>query len=284
MIWGTWVDPNFRFRALDREGKVEQHFCYAESEDKLKVRLLEKNLIVQSVEPYDFSEWKERAASATKKAVDEYKNGKRPINFKREIWAELKWHLFELFHGKCAYCESKPLSVEAGDVEHYRPKSKVSEDPNHPGYYWLAYDVTNLLPACEDCNRNFGKMSHFPVKGQHAHNPKGVVHEKPLLLNPYDRAIDPFEHLEFDEFGVALPRNGSPYGESSKTYYHLNRANLGGARQIALKNVGRDWIVMTGILSSFTDRHQVFRKELKMGYREYSAAQLCELDRIARMP
>src|SRR5258708_1947390 len=173
MIWGTWIDPNFKFRATERRGRVLEHFCYATSAEELRKRLEAKNLTVETIEPYDFNEWRERAEKAKQRAVTAHKK-KRLVNFDPKIWTELKWHLFELFHGKCAYCESKPQAVSTGDVEHYRPKAKVKEDSRHPGYYWLAYDITNLLPSCESCNRNFGKMSQFPVHGAHARDPESL--------------------------------------------------------------------------------------------------------------
>lgn len=67
--------------------------------------------------------------------------------------ADVKERLEELFHGKCAYCESRYSSTRPMDVEHYRPKGRVAESEGHPGYYWLAAEWTNLLPSCIDCNR-----------------------------------------------------------------------------------------------------------------------------------
>ena len=69
------------------------------------------------------------------------------------------------FYGKCAYCEGQIHN--SGDIDHYRPRRAVEdEDGNrvmvnsngeervpHPGYYWLAYEWSNLLYACSDCNR-----------------------------------------------------------------------------------------------------------------------------------
>jgi hypothetical protein len=66
---------------------------------------------------------------------------------------DVKAALEELFEGKCAYCET---FYEAGgpmDVEHYRPKGAVAEEPDHWGYWWLAAEWDNLLPSCTDCNR-----------------------------------------------------------------------------------------------------------------------------------
>src|ERR1700726_2643878 len=38
---------------------------------------------------------------------------------------------------KCWYVECKNLGTD-DDIDHFRPKSGVKEDPTHPGYYWLA--------------------------------------------------------------------------------------------------------------------------------------------------
>jgi hypothetical protein len=283
MIWGKWLNPNFKFRATDDASVVWEYCCYASSEQELRGRLEKKLLTVEYIRTYDFAvEWEKRAQAATKKAVDAYLAGKRPINFRDEIWAELKWHLFELFRGKCAYCEGKTLDVASGDVEHYRPKAKVDEDPGHPGYYWLAYNVTNLLPSCELCNRTRGgKMTHFPVLGAHARAPQELPNERPLLLNPYDHTVDPFEHLEFDDAGKAMAHNNSQYGNQSRICYHLNRPGLGEARGNAMARVKQEWDALAVILSSPGNRHTSFREELTLGIREYSAAQRWQLDRIA---
>src|SRR5579872_571430 len=60
---------------------------------------------------------------------------------------------------KCAYCER----ICKADIEHYRPKKAVDEEAQHPGYYWLCYEWSNLLPSCITCNREGSKHNHFPV-------------------------------------------------------------------------------------------------------------------------
>ncbi|MFT4926524.1 MAG: hypothetical protein ACI8WB_002622 [Phenylobacterium sp.] len=115
------------------------------------------------------------------------------------------------FYGKCAYCEANIIQFQRGDVEHFRPKGAVTneaDDPvSHPGYYWLAYDVGNLLPACTICNQastigdiKIGKHSRFPVEGVHATEPGGETQEQPLLINPAsDKDEDnPKNHLVLD--------------------------------------------------------------------------------------
>lgn len=140
--------------------------------------------------------------------------------------ATVKNALEQLFHGKCAYCESFYAGVHPVDVEHYRPKGEVHGVDGHRGYWWLAMDWQNLLPSCIDCNRRrnqkapkpskdgrptlletgdfdrsksilMGKQSIFPLAGSHrAAGPADDLNaEDRLLLDP--TRDDPDEHLVF---------------------------------------------------------------------------------------
>lgn len=71
---------------------------------------------------------------------------------------DVRHALQELFHGKCAYCESRYDVNAPVDIEHFRPKGGV-EGTTHPGYWWLASEWTNLLPSCIDCNRGRGQFT-----------------------------------------------------------------------------------------------------------------------------
>ncbi len=145
---------------------------------------------------------------------------------------DVKRALNELFHGKCAYCESRYGAVQPMDVEHWRPKSI---------YYWLAADWNNLLPSCIDCNRkrkqmderekkkrSSGKGTQFPV----ADPDRRWIHhlmsdpEDPLLLNP---CTDwPEKHIEFfdDQEALVRSRRNSRKGLESINIYGLNRTGL----------------------------------------------------------
>jgi uncharacterized protein (TIGR02646 family) len=103
-------------------------------------------------------------------------------------------------HKKCCYCEQR-LKTMFNDVEHYRPKGRADRQPGcglTHGYWWLAFTWSNLLFACDSCNR-IGKKDKFPLAhgsmslkaGQRA---PGA--EKPLLLNPC-ADINPVEHIVF---------------------------------------------------------------------------------------
>src|SRR4051812_42470652 len=60
---------------------------------------------------------------------------------------EIKDALIAETHEKCAYCESKPLHVDFGDVEHIIPKSVERQ---------RTYEWENLTLVCGRCNTNKG--------------------------------------------------------------------------------------------------------------------------------
>jgi hypothetical protein len=178
----------------------------------------------------------------------------RPADFKSDVWAGIKEWMFEnVFHGKCAYCEGDVRPVAFGDGEHWRPKAgvtvrregkdcKVADESGEPhtGYYWLAYDWRNLLPACQECNsgsKGFrGKGTQFPINGRRVFRPDEADTleelneiEQPLLLHPF--FDDPLEHLAFDEHGQPIAKNGSERGKHSIEVLNLNRPWLNTKRK-----------------------------------------------------
>jgi hypothetical protein len=111
---------------------------------------------------------------------------------------DVRDQLDDLYHGKCCYCESKIKPISPEHVEHYRPKSEISE-VNNSGYYWLGNEWENLMIICPTCNGT--KLTKFPVS-----NSRITVHpinhtndldfsqvplhsgylnrERPLIINP----------------------------------------------------------------------------------------------------
>jgi hypothetical protein len=163
--------------------------------------------------------------------------------------------LNELFHGKCAYCESSIKAVQPTDIEHFRPKGRVADCPAHPGYWWLAARWDNLLASCIDCNRRryhnvqqltqdqlvkeidgkflLGKGDLFPILGAKYAFAEGDDHdaEDAALIDPTRR--NPNVHLMWlQEQGLSLvgPRvqNGvlDPYGRYTYRVFGLNRQGL----------------------------------------------------------
>jgi hypothetical protein len=188
-----------------------------------------------------FADWQAAAARSTQVLIqwkNLYAKPKKGVSLpvENEIYGVLKQHLMTYFCGKCAYCESEFASVAFGDVEHYRPKRGVSEAPEHPGYYWLAYCESNLLPSCEICNRGKGKRNHFPISGVRAVKPEDdLSQEQPLLLNPYEacdcgsetghlRYI--FEYDGWEPFPTGRVEGVGEQGKISVELYRLNRREL----------------------------------------------------------
>jgi 5-methylcytosine-specific restriction endonuclease McrA len=169
----------------------------------------------------DWIAWRNDCENATKRIIEQAKNGENyeisNLYKKKEIKQKYYISIDGPFSGKCAYCETPIPTGQYGDMEHFRPKNAVTDENGktieieneqgqtipHPGYYWLAYDWKNLLPACEKCNRpnpgdaTIGKHNKFPItNGHHASAPGEEKNEQPLLLNPL--LDDPEDHIEID--------------------------------------------------------------------------------------
>ncbi|MBO0356447.1 hypothetical protein J0X19_00685 [Hymenobacter sp. BT186] len=131
--------------------------------------------------------------------------------------------------GKCCYCESKFEATGFGDVEHFRPKAGVRQQPKSalekPGYYWLAYEWSNLLYSCEICNRRH-KSNWFPLlnpaRRARQHDDQ-LWQERPLL--PHPCRTDPATELTFNRH-VAVEKNLSARGVACIRAYGLNRPPL----------------------------------------------------------
>ncbi len=150
--------------------------------------------------------------------------------------------LEKLFHDKCAYCETKIAGSGDWNVDHFRPKGRVAERPDHPGYYWLAYEWSNLLPSCTHCNqrrkdkprwgdlrfaRAGGKADQFPLADESARamSPADDLRrEQALLIDPC--VEQPENWLRFIARGEVWSLDGNPKGRTSIAVFHLNRRRL----------------------------------------------------------
>jgi uncharacterized protein (TIGR02646 family) len=157
--------------------------------------------------------------------------------------------LSAIYNNKCAFCESDTTAGAPLQVEHYRPKAKVTGEAAHPGYYWLGYEWSNLLLACSSCNNKKG--NHFPVARQRAlahpvvngqldaarcvATAAELVAEQPLLLNP-ETAPDTRIHFEFSASGAITGL--TPAGRHTVTHCGLDRDML----TIARKKVYDDFL------------------------------------------
>lgn len=183
--------------------------------------------------------WFRDAKAATDLAIKEGPK-KHKVNESLYRRPTVQRALRKLFHNKCVYCEQN-LGDNDFDVEHYRPKGKVKECEEHPGYYWLAYEWTNLYVACDHCNQHRkdyrtwnnsnkspgGKHTQFPLldEKKRQFTPKGKNQETPLLLDPCDenKHRNPEAHIYYALTGEPQPIDQSRYGEATIKICNLQR-------------------------------------------------------------
>jgi hypothetical protein len=142
-----------------------------------------------------------------------------------------------LYKNKCAICE-RDRGTEL-QVDHYRPKKPRNNitqiQYNHPGYYWLAYNWSNLIPLCSICN--IKKSNKFPLSGwtevnriSDYTNVNGLnpfqpydldwlqTQEQPLMINP--------EHDKTPERHFSFHRNGRIVGRTDEGIETINICRL----------------------------------------------------------
>src|SRR6185436_16941278 len=66
-----------------------------------------------------------------------------------------------IYKSKCGYCETNSEAGATFRIDHFRPKKNIKDVVDHPGYYWLAYEWSNLVLACDTCNNK--KSNKFPL-------------------------------------------------------------------------------------------------------------------------
>lgn len=152
---------------------------------------------------------------------------------------------------KCAWCEQIRCVTRELDVEHYRPKARVTEwrgsppvvsdiPPDEvdvgPGYWWLAYSWSNFTLACKLCNQSW-KRNLFPVESPRPPVGEGSEdRERPLLLNP---ATDfrSREHFRWLLDGIMEPL--TPEGYATVVTVGLNRNDLLARRSKVAIRIGQ---------------------------------------------
>src|SRR5215213_1134522 len=268
-----FIEPNFICDISDSQQKVYKKWLFRfGTKEELEAFLKEKTYKLVTVDVYDFQTWKKKAKDATDAAI-EAKN-KVGYEYDNALWTELKQYLFFISKGKCGYCEQKVIGVYAGDVEHYRPKKKVTDDPAHPGYYWLAYDEQNYVPVCQNCNGARAKANHFPLdpNSTRATAPGADLSlEKPLLINPLG-SDEPTTHFEFigpeggDDFGKLVGITEA--GKKSCAVYHLNRGELVEARRDVYKEMTDNKLLLEvdwqGVSQRLMDQYRLGIKQFTL--------------------
>lgn len=129
-----------------------------------------------------------------------YKNGTKTFAFTDAYKSEdVKNKLISVQHNKCCFCEAKFVN-DYFHVEHFRPKGRVDMWPkgpsSYPGYYWQAYEWSNLFLAKGRTNTSF-KRNFFPLDGKIIRNRTHLETkvESSILIDP--GLEDPRIHIGF---------------------------------------------------------------------------------------
>jgi uncharacterized protein (TIGR02646 family) len=164
-----------------------------------------------------------------------------------KMFGDVQKALKDLYHNKCAYCEK--ITTEP-DIEHYRPKNEVmipnisrrgswTKLSGHNGYYWLAYEWSNLIPSCDKCNRFGGKSTRFPILDESRRISIPIIVndlptnidaiylnqiELPYLLHP--EIDEPKNYFKFDIFGQIAGTDNEGRGEMTIKICNLRHTDL----------------------------------------------------------
>lgn len=158
----------------------------------------------------------------------DYGKGIKSFVFDSKIYGHstIKKILLACHYEKCCFCEKK---IESGHVEHFRGKGgyqqSTTDKITKPGYYWLAYEWSNLFLSCAKCNSSF-KRNFFPLSNPTARatsHLKDISKEKPLLIDP--AKDNPEDFIEFIGF-TPKAKNGNRKGQETITRIGLNRPFL----------------------------------------------------------
>lgn len=164
--------------------------------------------------------------AATKKLWSQWKAGQK-IEFDPRVYgsSEVKQALLKAQHGKCAYCETRVVR-DYGQVEHYRPKAgwkqKRGDKPVTPGYFWLAFEWTNLCVSCAMCNDAGHKGNLFPLSKSDARaTPQDPDHasERPLLLDAF--TDHPEQHIGWEGY-LPVPIRECPRAKATIQAFRLD--------------------------------------------------------------
>ena len=167
----------------------------------------------------------------TEKSITKLLENKKYIPLRHLFNApDVKNKLKQIYHGKCAYCES---IIEASYLDHYRPKSI---------YYWTTFEWSNLLLACPTCNKQ--KKTKFPItfkkisepqldRNEWRANSSTFLSEEPLLINP--EIDNPEDHLSFYPDGRMFAKTKK--GKTTIEIINLNRESLVIRRMQIINNI-----------------------------------------------
>ena len=169
-----------------------------------------------------------------------YRDGGKGFDASSGIYAHrsVKDELLAAQHRKCCYCERKILPPTSATWNTSGRRLASSGEGVKklikPGYYWLAYDWSNLLVSCGVCNTAW-KQTYFPLRNErHRSRWHGdpIAGEHPMLVDP--AAEDPRDHIRYaGDAPYALTQRG----QATIDRLGLRRGDLREARKELLSTL-----------------------------------------------
>jgi uncharacterized protein (TIGR02646 family) len=182
------------------------------------------------------------------------KERREAIKKKSEVWRSLKDILSDASHGKCWYCESREVRSH-NPIDHYRPKSAVSECSEHDGYWWLAFDWQNYRFCCTYCNSalrdedddevTHGKQDHFPLLDEAKRAKNSTDNwklETPLLLDPWEASDTKLLYFDIkgkviEKYPEGVHKEKFLKAKTSIDTYNLNHSKIKNNRMVIYNRI-----------------------------------------------
>lgn len=152
--------------------------------------------------------WADRARIATEELMSKTTPEARLAYIKAhsQIWRDLRQELIEKYGSRCWFTDAEE-TVAPLDTEHFRPKAEAVDEngATHEGYWWLAFELTNLRLAGQVLNRQH-KRCFFPLlTGCVRANSQNLrwQEEQPVFLDPIK--LTDVELVAYNETGGMCP-------------------------------------------------------------------------------
>lgn len=161
-------------------------------------------------------EWRQKSKAATHELLVKGTHEERAayIKAKAQVWRDLRQEFINEFGSRCWFTDAEE-AVAHLDIEHFRPKLQALDEDGtvHEGYWWLAFELSNLRLAGQIPNRQH-KQCYFPLLPGCTRANSGNrrwQEENPVFLDP--TKLTDVALVGYDESGGMRP---SPDAETDE--------------------------------------------------------------------
>jgi hypothetical protein len=195
--------------------------------------------------------WRDRANAATTELASKGTPEERLafIKSRAQVWRDLRQELTDRFGSRCWFTDAEE-TVAHLDIEHFRPKAEALDEDgtSHEGYWWLAFELSNLRLAGQIPNRQH-KRCYFPLLSGSARansQNRRWQEERPLFLDP--TKLTDVELVAFDETGC-MRASASAISDEDKHRVDVTNSLFGlSAHQPLIEARQRVWSTCRGII------------------------------------